>query len=145
MGIRRRAATATIALLATLLIVSCGHDDMGPMMGREGNPPDTTLAPTSTPGGDATVSYSEDIQPIFSENCTSCHGGSGGLWLDSYERVLAGSSRGAVVEPGDPGESELYLRVTGESEPRMPLNSSPLSDDDIDAIRTWISEGAPNN
>lgn len=143
-GNRSRSLAVTGLVLLTVL-AACGHGDMGGMMGNGGNPPETTPAPTVTPGGSATVSYGEDIQPIFSKNCTSCHGGSGGLWLDSYDRVMAGANRGPVIVPGNPDESELYLRVTGESEPRMPLNSSPLRDDEIEAIRTWISEGAPNN
>lgn len=145
MSVMRSLMNTMIGLVLVVLIVSCGPGNMGPMMDRGGDPPDTARVPTATPGGDTTVSFSQDIQPILSENCVSCHGGSGDLWLDSYERALAESSGGPVIVPGQPQASELYLRITGESEPRMPLNASQLSDDDIEAIRIWISEGAPNN
>lgn len=91
------------------------------------------------------MSYRRDVQPILSRRCVSCHGGSAGLWLDRYERVLAGSSRGLVVVPGDPARSELYRRITGQNQPAMPLNGPSLSQHDIDLLQTWIREGVPNN
>lgn len=155
----RTLARVCVVVASIVLVVACapgrgspmddGRDGhMGPGMmsgGRSGQPPATTPLPTSTPGGSATVSYRQDVQPILSQSCVSCHGGSAGLWLDRYERVLAGSSRGPVVVPGDPEQSELYRRITGQSRPAMPLNGSPLSQHEIDVIRTWISDGAPNN
>jgi mono/diheme cytochrome c family protein len=124
-----------------------GHDHMmGPgMMGRSAPPLAVTPAPTATPGGTATVSYRRDIQPIFDRNCVSCHGGQAGLYLDSYDRLMAGSARGPVVVPGDPQASELVRRITGQSQPAMPLGRAPLSAAEIEAIVTWIAEGAPNN
>jgi mono/diheme cytochrome c family protein len=129
---------------------------MGPgMMGRgmgsgmmgEGYapPPAVAIVPTATPGGNASVSYRQDVQPIFDRACVACHGGSAGLWLDSYEHVLAGSSLGPVVTPDDPDASELYRRIIGQSQPGMPLNGTALSLGEIEIIRTWITEGAPNN
>ncbi len=120
---------------------------MGPGMmgGSSGPPPAVTPAPTATPGGSATVSYSQDVQPIFNQRCIMCHGGSAGLWLDSYERVMAGSERGPVVVPGEPEASELYRRITGVSQPSMPLGQPPLSQQEIETIRRWIAEGAPKN
>ena len=119
---------------------------MAGMMGeRSAARPATTPMPTATPGGDASVSYREDVQPIFSRSCVVCHGGTLGLWLDSYESVLAGSSRGPVIAPGMPEQSELYKRVTGTSDPRMPFNLPPLAQRDIETIRIWITEGAANN
>jgi mono/diheme cytochrome c family protein len=121
---------------------------MGPgMMGgnQNGQPPPLTLVPTATPGGETTVSYQRDIQPIFTQYCVSCHGGSAGLWLDTYERVLAGGDRGPVIVPSNPEGSELYHRITGQSQPQMPLNGGSLSQRQIEAIQTWILEGAPNN
>lgn len=95
-----------------------------------------------------TVFYS-DVQPIFSGNCagSSCHIGSAspgaGLLLDSRAHILAGSSGGLikVVTAGDGANSELYKRVAGISTPRMPLNSSSLSQTNIDMIKKWIDDG----
>lgn len=120
---------------------------MGPGgMGRfAAPPPEVAPAPTATPGGPATVRYRAEIQPIFDRRCVSCHGGAAGLWLDRYERVMAGSARGPVVVPGDPEASELYLRITGRRQPAMPLGGPSLPSEEIARIRRWIAEGAPNN
>lgn len=119
----------------------CGpYGPYGPM-----GPGSVTPAPTTTVGGAAGVSYRRDIQPIFTQNCVACHGGSAGLWLDRYERVMAGSSRGPVVVPGNPEQSEIYRRITGLSQPAMPLRGPRLNQPQIDAIRAWIAAGAPNN
>ena len=133
-----------------------GRGSMGPGMMARGMghgmmgfsslpPPDVEIMPTATPGGQAAVSYQRDIQPIFNRHCVSCHGGSAGLWLDSYERVLFGSDNGSVILPGDPESSNLYLRVTDRLQPLMPLGWESLSPNEIELIRTWIAEGAPNN
>jgi len=52
---------------------------------------------------------------------------------------------GAVVVPGQPDQSQLYLRITGKATPAMPLNSPPLTQAEIDSIQKWIAEGAPKN
>lgn len=137
-GRRSRAPWWLPALLAlALLVTACGSDDSA-----AGAPSDP--AATAIGGGPATVSYKEDVWPIFLRNCVGCHGGTAGLWLNSYKNTMAGSSNGPVVVPGKPDESELYLRITGQRQPAMPLNGR-LAQDQIDAIRTWISEGALNN
>ena len=117
------------------------------MMGRgSGAPPPTvTIAPTATPGGNAPVSFSRDVLPILTSQCGSCHGGQGGLWLTTYEEVMVGGDSGPVVVPGQPDQSPLYLRVTGQQTPQMPLDASPLTQAQIDAIKGWIAEGAPKN
>lgn len=128
-----------------------GSGHMGGMMGGgmmsapAGPPPAVTPVATATPGGAATVSYSQDVQPLFDRNCVACHGGQMGLWLDSYERMLAGSQHGPVVVPGNPDASELIRRVTGISQPQMPFGQPPLSPGDVALLRRWIAEGAVKN
>jgi len=96
----------------------------------------------------AQIDYTTQIQPIFENNCTSCHinGGtySGGLDLSSYALVTEGGSSGNTVVPFDHSISELYIRITlPESDQQfMPKNNSPLSQSDIDLIAQWIDEGA---
>lgn len=115
------------------------------MMWAQGTPPAVTPAPTATPGDDVGISYQRDVQPIFSRSCVACHGGSAGLWLDSYDRTMAGGANGPVVAPGRPEVSELYWRVTGERQPEMPLGRPSLSPNEIEFIRIWIAADAPNN
>lgn len=117
------------------------------MMGRgQGVPPPTvTIVPTATPGGNAPVSLSQDVLPMLISQCGSCHGGQGGLWLTTYEQIMAGGQSGAIVVPGKPDQSLLYLRVTGDKTPQMPLDAQPMTANQIAAIRGWIAEGAPKN
>ncbi len=86
------------------------------------------------------------IAPIFQERCVLCHTGEYaplGLQLDSYAGLLAGSENGPVVVPGAFAASPLYHRITGEAEPRMPLDGPPfLSEAEIALISDWIAAGA---
>ena len=92
----------------------------------------------------AAVSYA-DIAPILAERCTLCHAGDAaplGLRLDSLDGLLSGSRNGPVVEPGDPGASELVRRLTGDSQPRMPMTGPPfLSADQVAMFVDWIAGG----
>lgn len=52
------------------------------------------------------------------------------------------------VEPGAPDSSYLVHKIEGRSGivgERMPLGGERLSQEKIDAIRTWIENGAPEN
>ncbi len=146
--VQRKWPRISLGLLVTYGIIAgaCGMPMGRGMMGRETEPrPAVTPAPTATPGGPATVSFRDDVRPILTKNCVQCHGGQAGLYVDSYDTLLAGSSSNRVVAPGDPEKSILVQRLTGELQPRMPLASAPLSEEAIATIETWILEGAPNN
>jgi hypothetical protein len=89
-----------------------------------------------------------DITAIISKyHCTVCHGGTdprAGLSLDDYRSMMKGSKNGgAVIIPGDPGKSEMILRLKGMSEPRMPFTGPPwLTDAEMETIERWIAAGA---
>jgi hypothetical protein len=92
--------------------------------------------------------YSKHIHPIFDANCVSCHGESktsGGLRLDSYDRLMRGGSDGAVIIPGNPDKSLLLNRVTLPAGHKlfMPAEGKPpLRAEEIAWIRAWIQQGA---
>ena len=94
------------------------------------------------------VDYSTQIQPIFDNNCISCHidGGAyfGGLDLSSYPLVMEGGSSGNTIVPYDHSSSELFNRITlDESDNEfMPKYGTSLSQSEIDLIAQWIDEGA---
>jgi mono/diheme cytochrome c family protein len=91
------------------------------------------------------VDYDTQIRPIFAAKCFSCHSAekrSGGLSLFSYEDVLNGGRNGGTVRPGKSADSLLMMRVTGETQPRMPLIGTPLTDQEIALVRQWIEQGA---
>jgi mono/diheme cytochrome c family protein len=97
------------------------------------------------------VSYSTEIQPIFNDNCISCHnnGGGyfGGLDLSTYENLMLGNSNnGPVVTAGDGTNSYIIQKLQGTATgAQMPDGASPLPSDQINLIAQWIDEGAMNN
>ena len=94
------------------------------------------------------VNYTTQIQPIFNNNCTSCHanGGTyaGSLDLSSYAKVIEGGSSGNTVVSLDHSNSELHNRIIlpESNQQFMPKNGSSLSQSDINLIAQWIDEGA---
>lgn len=86
------------------------------------------------------------VSSILDEHCVMCHNGPKapkGLRLDSYERIRDGSTRGPILIPGKPSESEIVRRIHGLSTPRMPLSGPPwLDDEEIGLIEDWIRKGA---
>jgi len=117
---------------------------------------DLTLCPPpdGTPPPSATVSYLRDIVPLLERSgCRSpvCHGGafpSSNYDLRSYAGMFgpgawARSLRSCEIVPGDPDASFLLEKLSSPRVgQRMPLGREPLSDADIDLLRTWILEGA---
>ena len=62
--------------------------------------------------------------------------------LDSYAETISQADRARVV-PGNALASELYRRILGYAQPRMPFNGPPfLSDDEIQRVGQWINDGA---
>lgn len=90
-----------------------------------------------------------DISLILLGRCAMCHmpGGIMGdppenYRLDSYVETISQVDRARVV-PGNALASELYRRIIGYAQPRMPFNGPPfLSDDEIKRIGQWINDGA---
>lgn len=110
------------------------------------------LAPPSGIAADAKkpakITYEEHVLPLLREKCTACHGQdkkSSGLQLHNYQAVMQGGSGGAVVKPGDPDGSPLYLVVAHKAEPFMPPKSPPLTKESADLLHAWISGGALEN
>lgn len=144
-----RSLLPVITTALCLFLVSCSSGgSTGPEEPDPQDPP-----PEEEPN--RPVSFSEDIQPIFSGNCTSsgCHDANtqqSGVNLTSYDAALAstGNQYGEkVINPGNPDESPLVDKIEANPQfgSRMPENSSALSQANIDSIRAWIEDGAPNN
>lgn len=92
--------------------------------------------------------YVKRISPILDAKCVSCHGEAktkGGLRLDSYEHLMRGGKDGAVIVPGNPGNSLLLKRVTLPPDDKqfMPAEGKPpLSQQEIALIGAWVQQGA---
>ncbi len=93
-----------------------------------------------------------DVAPIFLQRCAKCHSRNSifgvapeGLLLESYETVLAGGERLAVL-PGNPEMSEIWRRLVGLGQPRMPFDGPPWLDAaDIALVYDWIAQGAADD
>jgi hypothetical protein len=66
------------------------------------------------------------------------------LQLHDRTRALEqGGVSGPVIVPGHSADSLLVHRLLGlDNDDQMPLKKSPLADDEIALIRTWIDQGA---
>jgi len=101
--------------------------------------------------------YSGNVQPIFTQSCATnlaCHVAGGAAPVDlaapeSYAKIFQILSTEVptqfYVAPFDDAGSYLFDKIDGTATPRMPLTGGPLPQDQIEAIRTWILEGAANN
>ncbi len=96
---------------------------------------------------DNTVEFSRDIKPILNQNCIVCHGGVKQLGefslLFPEEAYSRNESGKYAIVPGKPDESEL-IRLINHPNPdlRMPAESDPLSEREIDLLTRWIEQGA---
>lgn len=119
-----------------------------------------------SPSGGGPISFSAQIQPIFTSSCalSGCHG-SGNIQPpekpmnlsagQAYSNTVNVSSAqlGSMdrIEPGQPDRSYLVHKIQGThltvggSGVRMPATGNFLSQSQIDLIRNWIAQGALNN
>jgi len=82
------------------------------------------------------VTYTASIEPIMSAKCTGCHSGAdpeAGISLESYAQVSSEALFGEVLAAVQHQDG-----VTN-----MPYNSTQLPQCEIDLIRIWIENGAP--
>jgi hypothetical protein len=118
------------------------------------------VAPLNEDPPDPTgVSLAADVQLIFNASCalSGCPAGPGpraGMSLaagEAFANIVDVTSTGYApakrVVPGDPAASVLYNKIadTGVFGSDMPPGPAALGAGQIEAIRTWIEEGAENN
>ncbi|HTK75797.1 MAG TPA: c-type cytochrome domain-containing protein, partial [Gemmataceae bacterium] len=93
----------------------------------------------------AKTNYTDHVLPVLRDKCLGCHNAEkskGGLDLTNYVKLMAGGSSGAVVKPGDPDDSRLFLLAAHKAEPMMPPQGGQMAAAGLDTIRTWIRDGA---
>ena len=144
----RIARVASVAAVTGALVVSLAAfaDRVDPEPGLQRS----SVASVALSAQD-TVSFANDVLPIFQQRCAECHGATDengevrtevSLNLIEYERVMAGSEFGTVIEAGDPANSFLLDMIIDGT---MPEQGDPVPEDEIAIIRAWIEAGAPNN
>jgi uncharacterized membrane protein len=137
---QRIAALALMAVLV-LLLSACSASPASAPVNVQGAAGGDAATPTSA----AAVSFSQDVLPILQSRCLRCHGGERtekGLNMTSYEKLMAGSQKGAVVIPGDPDKSSfIQLVVQG----KMPKSGPKLLPAQTQMLIDWVTAGALNN
>ncbi len=98
---------------------------------------------------EGTAFFEKAIRPLLAEHCYECHSvreqkQKGGLLLDSRADLLKGGDSGAAIVPGKPEESLLLRAVSyHDFDLKMPPDDK-LAEDEIEALRHWITLGAPD-
>ena len=134
-----------LILLLTILLIGCSDNIVESVPSIDEDNVAEELAPK----------FTEIQNNIFNQSCafSGCHV-SGGVNPDlsgnSYENIVnrASSTGMDYVKPNDPDNSYILLKMIGSSGingSRMPLNSSPIPQIQIDAFIEWINDGAKNN
>ena len=89
-------------------------------------------------------SYISDVQPIFKNYCSGCHGHNNalsaksvrGVLLTDYNELMLGGLNGKFIKPGRSEDSRIFDFVNGEE------HFSTVSDLEIDVLKRWIDGGA---
>ena len=90
--------------------------------------------------GEGPLTFGDTIEPLLAAHCGSCHGEGGieGLNVTDYDSIMDGSVNGAVIVVGDPENSLLIVKITGD-QPHF----GNLTSDELEILTQWIQEGAP--
>jgi mono/diheme cytochrome c family protein len=97
-----------------------------------------------TPSADvssAPLTYAGLIGSLFQSRCGDCHGSANGIQelnLTDYSAALAGGDSGPAILPGDPENSLLVQKQSGE-QPHF----GQLSPQELEQVVEWIKAGAP--
>ncbi|MBW8049120.1 MAG: hypothetical protein FVQ77_02030 [Cytophagales bacterium] len=125
----------SMAIISVLIYGTSCTKDVGPII----------IEPSGNNG--PPVSFANDIQPIFNQDCTGCHDDTHPK-LDlregfAYGQLLIGGASAPYVDTLNAEQSLLYQRVTSPSNPMPP--SGALQNFQAQKILKWIEQGAKNN
>jgi len=88
--------------------------------------------------------FESKIRPLLIKNCHTCHteAKSGGLRLDSLEKILKGGNSGSAIIPGMP-EKSLLIQVVSHTHDRLRMPpTGKLEIHEIEYLKEWIRTGA---
>src|SRR5438445_4156814 len=95
-----------------------------------------SLAAFMAHAGEQSVSYSNDLVPIFKRSCTGCHHPGklkGELDLTTYASFAKGGKHGPGFLAGKPKDSKVIEEISGD-DPSMPKEGDPLSKEEVALI-----------
>ncbi len=127
-------------------------DPVRVLLGLEKKKSDAKAADPGKPANskplEDSIVYADIIAPILENRCVQCHKESkskGKLRLDTYELLVKGGKEGPGIEPGNPKESNILVRIAlpKDDEEHMPPEDKPQIEEGETAILTWwIANGA---
>jgi hypothetical protein len=106
------------------------------------------------------VSFRRDVAPVLQTSCAMCHQNAGpmaGLSLEAAEAYgmlvnVQSSERPMMrVQPRQPAQSYLIRKLEGDHVAAggkglaMPIGQAPLTKQELEQVRLWITQGAPDN
>ena len=105
------------------------------------------LVALAVQAAEAAPDFVKDIQPILEKNCVRCHDADktkGGLRMDTYELIMEGGDTADAIVPGDPGASELLVRIHLRpiDEGVMPDEGRALESSEVALLDEWVRAGA---
>ncbi len=137
--------TPIIIALISVFALSCTKYEIP---GRQGPEPEQEIDPSSSSSCDPdTVYFQNTILPLVVSSCatTGCHDQAShrdGVILNDYASII----NTGEIKPGDPEDSEFFESLTDDGDDLMPPPPyNPLNSEQIQLIRTWITQGAKNN
>lgn len=139
-------------LLLLSSITACGAGS-GEGLNEQGLPITDNNGSEPTPE----VTLAQLQEEIFGAICAACHTGANaprGLRLDSADNAYAYLVNQAAdevpelmrVNPGNPDDSYIIRKLEGAADivgGQMPLGGPYLTQEQIDKVRAWITNGAP--
>ncbi|HOY15170.1 MAG TPA: hypothetical protein PLY70_18615 [Saprospiraceae bacterium] len=130
------------------LLQSCSFDQIAQdvVPDDDGMGMDTSSVDTSNMMSNCnpdTVYFEKDILPILLTNCSlgGCHTAASrqnGVVTENYNRLV----QTVGIKPFEPEKSRLFLSITSKNNIMPP--SGRMSEDKINLISKWISQGATN-
>ena len=106
---------------------------------------DTYVLPEINLDPSKIITFTDDIQPIFDQNCSTvgCHqAGNINPNLEAgsaYQSLISGN----FIDTDNPENSELYQWMSGNRSITMPI--SGINEEFNIYVLTWIEQGAKNN
>lgn len=92
--------------------------------------------------------FESKIRPLLVEHCYQCHSGtkpSGGLSVESREKLLQGGDSGPALALGDHAGTSLLLEAVSYTSEHLQMPpKNRLSQQQIGFLRDWINRGAPD-
>jgi hypothetical protein len=98
------------------------------------------ISGTLPPAATKQISYTNDVKPLFEDNCFGCHAAGerkGGYRMDTQAQILK------LVNKGNSAKSKLIRMTAGlvEKDEIMPPKEG-LKPAEVGILRAWIDQGA---